>query len=551
MVGIELDRVNLNFSMRRNNRVSLKEFLLRRMYLRSVDPLTSVHALRDVSLRMGEGERIGIIGHNGAGKSTLLKLLAGIYPPTSGRRIVEGKISSLFDIALGFEGEATGWENIRFRSYLHGETPRSVEKKIQSIAEFSELGKFLQMPVRYYSSGMMVRLAFSVATAIEPEILLIDEVLGVGDLDFQRKARQRMKDMMAKARLIVVVSHDLDVLARLCDRAIWMDHGQVRQSGPIEQVINAYISHVEGRDKPVADQAPRGLAASSGYSTPVGTTAEPRSAGRYAEPGDGSQKASWQFDHLPPGNYNIQATWPTELGQATNAPYTIYDGVRFLATVRVNQTHLPHGTTVEGVTYQSLGTFTIESGTVRVTLSNQANNPVAAKAVRVVPVAPSMPIILDNWQPGYRETGEGWITLLGWGGYGNSHSYTPAGDGSQSVSWQVDRLAPGDYEVRTTWSAWENRASNTPYQIYDGDSLLSVVRVNQKLPPTGVDIHGIPFQSLGVFSVRSGTLRVVLTDDADNYVVADAIHVVEKPVEEPVIIAFGQAGYREVGRWVA
>lgn len=549
MVGIELDKVNLNFRMRRSNRVSLKEFLLRQMYLRSVDPLTSVHALRDVSLRMNEGERIGIIGHNGAGKSTLLKLLAGIYPPTSGELRVRGKISSLFDIALGFEGEATGWENIRFRSYLHGETPRSIDKKIQSIADFSELGKFLTVPVRYYSAGMMVRLAFSIATAIEPEILLIDEVLGVGDLDFQRKARQRMRDMMAKARLIVVVSHDLDILTRLCDRAIWMDHGQVKLTGPIEQVTNAYISHVEGRDNPSTPQTPSSGAA-SGISSPSDEAIQ-RQLGRYAEPGDGSHKASWHFDDLPAGNYDIQATWPVEIGQATNAPYTIYDSGKFLATVRVNQTHQPHGATVDGVIYQSLGTFTIESGTVRVILSNRANNPVAARAVRVVPVAPSVPVIVDNWQPGYQEVGEGWITLLGWGGYGNTHSYAPAGDGSQSASWRVDRLKPGDYEVRITWTAWENRASNAPFQIYDGSSLLTVVRINQKVRPSGIDVHGISFQSLGVFSVRSGTLTVVLTDDADNLVVADAIHVVEKPAEEPVIIAYGQTGYREIGRWAA
>jgi hypothetical protein len=330
-----------------------------------------------------------------------------------------------------------------------------------------------------------------------------------------------------------------------------MDHGQVRQTGPIDQVINAYISHVEGRDNPANPRPPVPSGASGVNTSPVAATAMQRPLGRYAEPGDGSHKASWHIDHLPPGNYDIQATWPAEIGQATNAPYTIYDEMRFLATVRVNQTHQPHGATVDGVTYQRLGTFTIESGTVRVTLSNQANNPVAARAIRVVPVAPTVPVIVDNWQPGYRETGESWITLLGWGGYGNSHSYTPAGDGTQSATWCVERLKPGDYEVRITWSAWENRASNAPYHIYDGSSLLTVVRVNQKLPPSGIDVHGVAFQSLGVFTVNSGTLTVVMTDDADNYVVADAIHVVEKPVEEPVIVAYGQTGYREVGRWAA
>src|SRR5262249_49566117 len=151
-----------------------------------------------------EGERVGVLGHNGAGKSTLLKLLAGVYPPTRGRRVVEGQISSLFDIALGFEIEATGWDNIRYRGYLQGETPDSIGEKMQPIADFSELGEFLNVPVRYYSAGMMVRLAFSIATAIDPEVLLVDEVLGAGDLAFQAKARQRMKEMIERARLLVL-----------------------------------------------------------------------------------------------------------------------------------------------------------------------------------------------------------------------------------------------------------------------------------------------------------------------------------------------------------
>jgi ABC-type polysaccharide/polyol phosphate transport system ATPase subunit len=246
MARIELDNVSLTFKIRKHGRITLKEFLVRRMFRRSINPVIEVHALKEVSLRIGEGERVGIIGHNGAGKSTLLKLLAGIYPPTAGRQEVTGRISSLFDLALGFEGDATGWENIYYRGYLQGETPRSVRAKIQPIAEFSELGEFLSMPVRYYSAGMLVRLAFSIATAIEPEILLVDEVLGVGDMAFQEKARRRMREMMEKARLIVVVSHDLDSLAKLCERGVWMDHGRLRMTGPIDEVVAAYKDYVRG-----------------------------------------------------------------------------------------------------------------------------------------------------------------------------------------------------------------------------------------------------------------------------------------------------------------
>src|SRR6516225_12388464 len=245
MARIELNGVSLTYRVRQQKVLTLKEFLVGQMFRQSRNPVREVHALRDVTLSIGKGERLGVIGHNGAGKSTMLRLLAGIYPPTAGRLTVEGKISSLFDIALGFEGEATGWENIAYRCYLQGETPRGVKTKRDAIAEFSELGDFLNIPVRYYSAGMMVRLAFSIATAIEPEILLVDEVLSVGDMAFQEKARRRMRDMMAKAQLIVAVSHDLHSLSKMCDHGVWMDHGRVRQVGLMSDVISAYTDSVK------------------------------------------------------------------------------------------------------------------------------------------------------------------------------------------------------------------------------------------------------------------------------------------------------------------
>jgi ABC-type polysaccharide/polyol phosphate transport system ATPase subunit len=244
MARIELDRVSLTFRVRKNIRLTLKEFLIGQMFRRDRNPVMEVRALQEVTLRIDKGDRVGIIGHNGAGKSTLLKVLAGIYPPSHGRRLVEGRISSLFDIALGFEAEATGWENIAYRSYLQGETARSVRAKREAIAEFSELGDFLSMPVRYYSAGMLVRLAFSIATAIDPEILLIDEVLSVGDMAFQHKARGRMEEMMARAHLMVVVSHELSSLEKLCNVGVWMDHGRVVRTGPVREVIDAYTASV-------------------------------------------------------------------------------------------------------------------------------------------------------------------------------------------------------------------------------------------------------------------------------------------------------------------
>ena len=249
---VELEDVGLVFRVRRCGRVSLKEYLLHGLFRRSKKTTFEVRALEAIDLAIGEGDRIGVVGHNGAGKSTLLKLLAGIYPPTTGRRRVRGQISSLFEIGLGFEYDASGWENIAYRGYLQGETPKSVRQKMQAIAEFSELGEFLDMPVRYYSAGMMVRLAFSIATAIDPDVLLVDEVLSAGDQSFQAKARERIRSLMSSARAVVVVSHDLEALARLCDRVLWLDHGRIRRFGLKEDVIAAYAQAAAGPQRTAA-----------------------------------------------------------------------------------------------------------------------------------------------------------------------------------------------------------------------------------------------------------------------------------------------------------
>ncbi len=263
MAKIELRDVGLTFTIRQQRKVTLKEYLLRGLFLQSRNPKIAVHALDGLNLTARDGDRIGVIGHNGAGKSTLLKLLAGIYPPTTGTRVVEGRICSLFDIALGFEPDASGWDNIRYRSYLLGETPKTLKRKMDEIAEFSELGEFLHVPVRYYSSGMMVRLAFSISTAVEPEVLLIDEVLGAGDLAFQVKARDRMRDMMAAARLMVLVTHEIPTLEQICNRALWMQHGRVMMEGRPDEVVAAYkasvaTAHVGGVTGGKPDAGPAG-----------------------------------------------------------------------------------------------------------------------------------------------------------------------------------------------------------------------------------------------------------------------------------------------------
>ncbi|MFO0802235.1 MAG: ABC transporter ATP-binding protein [Gemmataceae bacterium] len=248
MATIELNDLHLTFTVHQQKRVSLKEYLVRGLFRRS--SAVSVHALAGLNLSVRDGDRLGIIGHNGAGKSTLLKLMAGIYPPTQGERRVKGSICSLFDISLGFEHEATGWDNIRFRAYLQGESPASLKGKIQAIADFTELGDFLNLPVRHYSAGMLMRLAFAIATSIEPEILLVDEVLAVGDLAFQQKAQARMRELMSSARIMVLVAHDLGTIRAMCNRVIWMEHGIARMEGPAEEVVDAYVASVTGQDAP-------------------------------------------------------------------------------------------------------------------------------------------------------------------------------------------------------------------------------------------------------------------------------------------------------------
>jgi ABC-type polysaccharide/polyol phosphate transport system ATPase subunit len=252
MPTIDVKDVSLTFTLRKNKNVGLKEYLVKGLFRPSFNPGITIHALENLNLTVREGDRLGIIGHNGAGKTTLLKLLAGIYPPTQGSVAVEGKICSLFDIALGFEQEASGWENIVFRSYLHGESPANVRAKLNSIGEFTELGEFLSLPVRNYSAGMLMRLAFAIATASDPDVLLIDEVLAVGDMAFQLKAKARMKELMATSRLMVVVSHDLKSLKEMCNRVIWMKHGQIVMDGPSTDVVRSYVESVSGRAQPAA-----------------------------------------------------------------------------------------------------------------------------------------------------------------------------------------------------------------------------------------------------------------------------------------------------------
>lgn len=257
MARITLDCVGLQFRVTSNGPEPVWNALLRRYAPRWAMPTMEVNALRDICLDLRDGDRIGVIGHNGAGKSSLLKVLAGVFPPTAGAIAIEGSASALFDLSLGFEVDATGWQNIEYRGYLQGESRRSVRAKMDAIAEFAELGPQMGVPVRYYSSGMKARLAFAIATAIEPDVLLIDEAFSAGDLPFRHKALRRIRELVLRARLVVSVSHEHELLVDMCDRVIWLDRGQIKEFGAANDVIGRYKSavgngHVVARDHAVA-----------------------------------------------------------------------------------------------------------------------------------------------------------------------------------------------------------------------------------------------------------------------------------------------------------
>jgi ABC-type polysaccharide/polyol phosphate transport system ATPase subunit len=184
----------------------------------------------------------GIVGHNGAGKTTLLRVLAGVYQPTRGSCSIAGRLSSFTDITLGMDPEATGYDNIIFRSVFMGLSFAEARMLSPSIAEFSELGEYLKMPVRTYSTGMFVRLAFAISTAIEPDIIVMDEMIGAGDAQFVAKARGRLADLLQRVKILVLATHDAAIMQSLCSKLIWLDHGQIRKVGSFEDVYPLYLA---------------------------------------------------------------------------------------------------------------------------------------------------------------------------------------------------------------------------------------------------------------------------------------------------------------------
>lgn len=241
---IKLSGVTLTYELYHDQTRSLKEAVINLFHRRSYikEKKSDFNALNNLTFEVKEGERLGVVGGNGAGKSTLLKVISGILKPSKGSVKVNGNIQPLIEISAGFNPEFSGKENIYLNGYMLGFSRDQIQAKEKEIIEFTELGDFINVPVKYYSSGMSVRLAFAIATSIEPEILLFDEMLSAGDAHFAAKAQQRMDFLLNKSKGMIIVSHDLTSIERLCSRAIWLDHGTIMMDGKPEDVIKAYRS---------------------------------------------------------------------------------------------------------------------------------------------------------------------------------------------------------------------------------------------------------------------------------------------------------------------
>lgn len=242
--AILADSVSKRFWLHRERRTALKERAVRGRAPKAEE----FWALRDASFAIERGATFGLIGQNGSGKSTTLKVLAGIYRPTTGRVVVDGRVSALLELGAGFHGELTGRENIRLNGAILGLSGRQIDGAMDRIIEFADIGDFIDSPVKIYSSGMFVRLGFAVAVSLDPEILMVDEVIAVGDEEFQRRCFDHLFELRKRGTTIVLVTHSLGLIRDMCDEAAWLEHGQILALGPARDVADAYLASVNNRE---------------------------------------------------------------------------------------------------------------------------------------------------------------------------------------------------------------------------------------------------------------------------------------------------------------
>ncbi len=240
MAAIELDQVSLNYPIYGMNARSLKTSILEiatgGKLLKGTKTI-EVEALKNIDFKLVSGDRLGLIGHNGSGKTSLLKVLAEIYEPSSGKVKIQGKSTCLFDIMVAMDADLTGYENIYLRGLVLGLSKKQIENLIPEIEAFAELGEFIKMPLKSYSSGMLLRLAFGIITSVPAEIILIDEVVNVGDSGFKEKAKARVTNLIHQSEILVLSTHDHTLIQQFCNKAMWLEHGRIREFGPIETVF--------------------------------------------------------------------------------------------------------------------------------------------------------------------------------------------------------------------------------------------------------------------------------------------------------------------------
>lgn len=236
---IEVNNVSMRFNMAKEKHESLKEYFL--AAVQGKLQFEEFYALRDVSLTVHKGEFHGIIGLNGSGKSTLLKVISGVFKPTAGNVVVHGSIAPLIELGAGFDMDLTARENIYLNGTVLGLTPKYIDEKFDEIVDFSELREFLDVPLKNYSSGMVARLGFAIATMNVPDILIIDEILAVGDYKFQEKSFARMQEMIASGATVVFVSHSIEQVQKICKKALWLEHGHMRMLGDADAVCGEYM----------------------------------------------------------------------------------------------------------------------------------------------------------------------------------------------------------------------------------------------------------------------------------------------------------------------
>lgn len=243
-ISIDVNHVDLTFEVSNEKIDTIKQSFIRTLQGHKKDKL-KIHALKDITFKLYQGEKVGIIGYNGAGKSTLLNVISGIYVPDKGYAKANGNISPLLSLGAGFDYNYSGRKNIYLNGAVLGYDKEYLESKIDEIIEFSELGEFIDIPIKNYSSGMLAKLGFSIATALNPDILIIDEILGVGDANFYKKSRDKIRSLMDGGTTVLLVSHSIPQIRELCDKAIWIDNGRLREIGEVNTVCDHYIKDSE------------------------------------------------------------------------------------------------------------------------------------------------------------------------------------------------------------------------------------------------------------------------------------------------------------------